>query len=106
MLTFTTKYETTGLPMNMKMPNEADENSVTRPLNETAIGDCVRVVDVTGGRLMKQRLMSLGLMVGSEIEVLHHRGKGVVVGMNGNRIAVGSGVADRILIQKLEACGE
>ena len=45
--------------------------------------------------------MGLGLRVGSEVDVLHHRGRGVVVASSGNRIALGGGVAEKLLIEPL-----
>jgi len=50
---------------------------------------------------MTRRLLSLGLRIGSRIKVIQHRGKGVVVACEGNRVALGGGVADRILMQSL-----
>jgi hypothetical protein len=40
--------------------------------------------------------------------VLHRRGEGVVVGEGGNRIAIGGGVANRVMVQLLDkpALGE
>ena len=67
-------------------------------------GQCARIVRIDGGRAMIQRLMSLGVTKGCEVEILHHRGKGVVLGLNGNRVALGAGVANQILALPLDAC--
>ena len=74
------------------------------PVVDLRNGECGRVVSIEGGRSMLQRLMSLGITKGSEIEILHHRGKGVVVGLNGNRIALGAGVANQVCVTPLESC--
>ena len=58
-------------------------------LSETPVGRKVRLVAIDGGRELTRRLLSLGLTVGTEVEVLHHRGRGVVVGNAGNRVKVG-----------------
>lgn len=63
-----------------------------------------RVSSIDGGRSMIQRLMSLGISKGSDIEILHHRGKSVVVGLNGNRIALGAGVANQIYVVLRDSC--
>ena len=78
------------------------------PLNELAIGDTARVIEIHGGKNMTRRLMGLGLKVGSSVTVLHRRGEGVVVGEGGNRIAIGGGVANRVMVQLLDkpALGE
>lgn len=70
-----------------------------RTLTQLQVGEFARVVSINGGRNMLQRLMSLGVSVRTEVEVLHHRGRGVVVGVNGNRVAIGGGVAEHILLQ-------
>ncbi len=72
------------------------------PLNELAIGDTARVIEIHGGKNMTRRLMGLGLKVGSSVTVLHRRGEGVVVGDGGNRIAIGGGVANRVMVQLLD----
>jgi hypothetical protein len=35
------------------------------------------------------------------VEVLHHRGHGVVIASAGNRIALGGGVAEKLLVESL-----
>ena len=77
-------------------------NCLTSPLNEIAIGDTARVIEIQGGKNMTRRLMGLGLKVGSSVTVLHRRGEGVVVGEGGNRIAIGGGVANRVMMQLLD----
>ncbi len=75
------------------------------PVVDLDNGACGRVARIDGGRAMIQRLMSLGITKGSEVEILHHRGKSVVVGLNGNRIAFGAGIANRIYVVPLASCG-
>jgi ferrous iron transport protein A len=60
------------------------------------------VVAIDGGRELCRRLLSLGLTVGSEVEVLHHRGRAVVVGNQGNRVALGAGMADKVQAEVLD----
>ena len=50
---------------------------------------------------MVRRLLALGLSVGSELEVLHHRSHGVGVALDGNRVALGGGVAERLFTEIL-----
>lgn len=86
------------LPVNQPGPFDG----LTHPLNELSIGDTARVIEIQGGKNMTRRLMGLGLKVGSDVTVLHRRGGGVVVGEGGNRIAIGGGVANRVIMQRLE----
>lgn len=70
-------------------------------LNLAPPGKRVKLVSIQGGRQMVRRLLALGLSVGSELDVLHHRGHGVVVARDGNRVALGGGVAERVLAELL-----
>ena len=67
-------------------------------LNQMNIGATGTVIDIEGDRSMQRKLMSLGIKTGSEIEILHHRGRGVVVRSNGTRIAIGEGIAEHVLV--------
>ena len=71
-------------------------------LNQVPNGSRVRLVSIQGGRNMVRRLLALGLSVGNELEVLHQRGHGVVVARNGNRVALGGGIAERMLTEILQ----
>jgi ferrous iron transport protein A len=60
---------------------------------------CIR--HIQGGRRLVHRLLSLGLRVGSEIELTQRRGGGVVVANAGTRVALGAGVAEKLLVERL-----
>jgi len=66
------------------------------------VGAHARIEELHGGREMTRRLLSLGLRVGSEVEVVQHRGRGVVVASHGARVALGGGVAHKMLVQPVE----
>ena len=74
----------------------------TQPLSETPVGSKVRLVAIDGGRQLMRRLLSLGLTLGSEVEVLHHRGRGVVVAKQGNRVALGGGIAEKLRAETVD----
>jgi len=65
-------------------------------LNQIPVGSHGTVVHISGGKAMLRKLMSLGIKTGSDIEILHHRGKGVVVLSMGTRIAVGETISQHI----------
>lgn len=67
-------------------------------LNRMKIGSTGTVVSINGDKSMLRKLMSLGIKTGSDIEILHHRGKGVVVRSNGTRIAVGESIAEHVMV--------
>ena len=73
----------------------------SQPLSEIPVGNVVRLVAIDGGRQMTRRLLSLGITLGVELEILQHRGHGVVIGRNGNRVALGKGIVDKIKAEKI-----
>ncbi|HID83446.1 MAG TPA: ferrous iron transport protein A [Chromatiales bacterium] len=77
------------------------ENTTTITLDQLPIGEHARIIEISGGKNMTRKMMGLGLKVGSEVDVIHRRGHGVVVGRNGNRIAIGGGISSRLLMQRL-----
>jgi ferrous iron transport protein A len=68
------------------------------PLCELSVGARARIAKINGDRSMARRLMGLGLRVGSEVSVLQHRNRGVVLASAGNRVALGAGVADKLIV--------
>ncbi len=86
--------------MNAKSSSAAELH--TASLNQVAVGGHVRITSFLGDRKTSRRLLSLGLRVGSELEILHHRGRGVVVANSGNRVALGADIADKLLISCLD----
>ena len=75
----------------------------THMLNEMNAGTHATVTGISGGKDMVRKMMSLGLSVGTEIELLHQRGKGVVVRSKGTRIAIGESIAEHLTVESLEA---
>lgn len=73
-----------------------------QPLSKIPAGMTVRLVSIDGGRQLTRRLLSLGITLGSELEILHHRGHGVVIGQNGNRVALGRGIAEKLQAEKVD----
>lgn len=71
------------------------------PLNLLPVGTRARIARILGGQGLSLRLMGLGLRVGAEVQILHHRGRGVVVATAGTRVALGGGMADKLLMESL-----
>ncbi|MFQ4136117.1 ferrous iron transport protein A [Nodosilinea sp. PGN35] len=73
--------------------------SASLPLTMAAIGDRVWVVSIQGGRRLVRRLMDVGIVQGCEIAVVSRTESGsVIVGLQGCRIGLGSGMAHRVLV--------
>jgi ferrous iron transport protein A len=81
----------------------ADSHSTS--LNELPLGTRARIAEIRGGRQLTRRLLGLGLRVGSEVAVLHHRGRGVVLSTGGTRVALGGGVVEKLRVEPLGAPG-
>ncbi len=73
------------------------------PLSDLTPGAQVRVSRILGGHQLQRRLLGLGIRVGSRVQVLHRRGRGVVVAAGGTRVALGGGIAERLLVQPADA---
>ena len=73
-----------------------------KALSAFSVGHRVRLVSIDGGRALVRRLRALGLSEGNELEVLHLRSGGVVVARDGNRVALGRGIADKIMAAEID----
>lgn len=65
-------------------------------------GHRARIAEIQGDRQLLRRMLSLGLRVGSVIDVLSQRGRGVVVSNQGSRVALGSSVARNLFVEPIE----
>lgn len=58
-----------------------------------------RLADIRGGRHLTRRLLALGLRQGSLLCVVQRRGQGLVLATGEVRIAVGSGIVDKLWVK-------
>lgn len=72
-------------------------------LFDLPVGTSARIAEIHGGRKLARRLLSLGVRVGSEVTVLHHRGNGVVLSIGGTRVALGGGVVEKLSVEPVAA---
>ena len=83
-------------------PNRALESS-TLPLCRLEPGDAACIVAVDEGRRFRKRLADLGLAVGMEVQVVRaSRGRGpmILAICSDSRLALGWGIANKILVEK------
>ncbi len=74
-------------------PNRRDLGSLPK-------GTRARIINVIGGWGVRQRLYEMGIYPGAEIVVIENRGIGpVIVGSKGGQIAIGRGMARRIIVE-------
>ncbi len=77
----------------------AEPLEVERSLAMAQAGEKVRITGHHGGRLLRARLLALGLNLGQEVEVLQNNRGLIIVGINGGRIALGRGISQKILAE-------
>ncbi len=79
-----------------------------RPLSMVNNGQKGTILTLTGGRTFHERFVSMGLHIGSEIEVLNcgHHNAPIMLATGDTRLAIGCDMAEKILIaiQKPARC--
>jgi ferrous iron transport protein A len=73
------------------------------PLAMAGEGARVRIQLLRGGKGLEMRLTSLGLNVGSELVVSQHQGGKMVVLRGETRLALGAGMAQKIMVVERRA---
>jgi len=69
------------------------------PLYMAAIGEKVQITSILGGREVMKRLTAMGLIIGANLEVVSSSPSGpLVVIVNDTRLALGSGVVEKIMV--------
>lgn len=77
------------------------------PLAIACAGESVRIAALEGGRGLRQRLMSMGLNIGSEIEVIRKGCPGpFLIAIGDTRLAIGAGMAHKIMVFPVERKAE
>ncbi len=73
------------------------------PLAAARQGERLVIREFTGGSKSRMRLLSMGLRVGDEIEVITNINSGqVVVALDYSRYALGRGLAEKIMVKPIE----
>lgn len=70
------------------------------PLSQVGEGARATLLAIDGGRQLRGRLAALGLLPGTQLEVIQNSGQGpFIVGVRGSRIVIGRGMAARIEVE-------
>ncbi len=73
------------------------------PLVMAKQGELLIIKDFTGGSTARMRLLSMGLRIGDEIDVITNSGHGqMVIALDCNRYAIGHGLAQKIIVQTIK----
>ncbi len=75
---------------------------VEQTLASVPSGQRVRITGHKGGRMLRARLLALGLNLGREVDILQNNRGLIIVGLNGGRIALGRGISQKILTEPVE----
>ncbi len=70
-----------------------------RPLAQVPTGQRVRITGYQGGRMLRARLLALGLNLGREVDILQNNRGLIIVGLNGGRVALGKGISQKVLTE-------
>ncbi|MCP4291184.1 MAG: ferrous iron transport protein A [bacterium] len=74
---------------------------MTIPLSSISEGLKAKLQIINGGRQLRTRLAALGLLPGTEVEVIQNSGKGpFVLSVRGSRIVIGRGMASQVEVEQ------
>lgn len=76
-----------------------EKRSPLMPLAMAKSGEKVVIKDMTGGKNLRTRLVSMGLRSGDTLEIINNNGLGrLIVGHGSTRLALGRGIAQKIMV--------
>lgn len=87
--------------MPRDLGSSSDGSDQSLPLSAVSAGECVRVTALRGGRAFQRAMIGMGLRRGCEIRVLQGgggQGGPLFVAIGESRVALGSGMAEKILV--------
>jgi ferrous iron transport protein A len=98
------------MPHALRQPSQPEPTPTDDPQDDTAVAPCplsefshgqrVELVAVTAGRRLEDRLNAMGLALGARCRVALNPGRGpLMVELHGARVALGRGMARKILVQ-------
>lgn len=67
-------------------------------INQAPLGQSLSLTRIVGDHALIRRLLGLGIRVGSQLVVTQRRGGGVVIASQDARIAMGPGLASRLMV--------
>ena len=79
----------------------SDENRKSFPLALAGEGEHVRITQLKGANRQEKRLASMGLNVSSELLISQRQGGNLVVVRGETRLAVGAGLAHKIMVTQI-----
>lgn len=74
-----------------------------KPLMFCDSGEICTIKNIMGGKALNQRLIDLGMNKGSKVKVVRNEGGRLILSIEGTRIALGQGMAHKIMVLSGEA---
>ena len=75
------------------------ETTITRPLSEVTEGQTVNIIRIDGGRDLRSRLTTMGLLPKTRIKVVRNGKSGpFVISVKNSKMALGRGIVDKIMV--------
>ena len=75
------------------------ETSSTLPLSHAPVGERLRIIAVRASKTLEKRMISMGMPLGMEVEIMHRRGGSVVLVVGTSRVALGAGMVGKIMVE-------
>ena len=69
------------------------------PLTTVNPGQEVTLIDIQGGRGLRSKLYSMGLIPGVKLTIVGNRGGPIMIAINDTRLALGFGMARKIIVE-------
>jgi len=69
------------------------------PLTTVTPGQQVTLIDIHGGRGLRSKLYSMGLIPGVKLTIVGNRGGPIMIAVNDTRLALGFGMARKIIVE-------
>jgi ferrous iron transport protein A len=69
------------------------------PLNAVNPGQEVTLIDIQGGRGLRSKLYSMGLIPGVKLTIVGNSGGPIMIAVNDTRLALGFGMARKIIVE-------
>ena len=69
------------------------------PLTAVNPGQKVTLIDIQGGRGLRSKFYSMGLIPGVKLTIVGNRGGPIMIAVNDTRLALGFGMARKIIVE-------
>jgi ferrous iron transport protein A len=79
--------------------SRTSESQSAIPLSHAPVGERLRITAVRAGKTLEKRMISMGMPLGMEVEIMHRRGGSVVLVVGTSRVALGAGMVGKIMVE-------